>query len=346
MTTPDTIDTTQGAARWPVLSVAPMMDWTDRWCRLFHRALSRHTLLYTEMVTAPALWHGDPARLLDFDAAEHPVALQIGGSDPKELAHAAKLGADWGYREINLNVGCPSERVQSGSFGACLMAEPELVRDCLSAMRDAVPADLPVTVKSRIGIDDDEGYAPLRRFVEVVRHSGVRVFIVHARKAILKGLSPKENREIPPLHYEFVHRLKAEYPELTIVLNGGLGSLDSAMQASEGLDGAMVGRAAYHRPYDILAHADRLAFGDQNAAIASRHAVVEAMLPVAERLARAEQPLARLTRHMTGLFHGQPGSSGWKRFLAENAYQRGSGPEVLLSALKHVPDVDSSAAAA
>jgi len=323
-----------------------MMDWTDRWCRLFHRALSRHTLLYTEMVTAPALLHGDPERLLDFDAAEHPVALQIGGSNPTELAHAAGLGAQWGYREINLNVGCPSDRVQSGRFGACLMAEPELVRDCLIAMREAVPAGIPVTVKSRIGIDADEGYPPLARFVEIVRQSGVMVFIVHARKAILKGLSPKENREVPPLHPEFVHRLKGEHPDLTIVMNGGLGSLDGAMDAVRGLDGAMIGRAAYHRPYDILARADREVFVDDSAGIPSRSAVVEALLPVAERLARDGQSMARLGRHMTGLFHGQPGSSNWKRYLSENAHQRGRGPELFIQALAEVMVAQDRAAAA
>lgn len=328
------------------LSVAPMMDWTDRWCRLFHRALSRHTLLYTEMVTAPALRHGDPERLLGFDDTEHPVALQIGGSDPMELAHAARLGVQWGYREINLNVGCPSDRVQSGRFGACLMAEPELVRDCLTAMREAVPADIPVTVKSRIGIDADEGYEPLARFVETVRLSGITVFVVHARKAILKGLSPKENREIPPLHPEFVHRLKADHPDLTIIMNGGLATLGSALDATRGLEGAMVGRAAYHQPYDILARADRDAFGDMSAVPATRHAVVEAMLPVAERLARDGQPVARLTRHMTGLFHGRPGSSNWKRYLSENAHRRGQGPELLVAALAEVTEAESRAAAA
>lgn len=333
-------------ARHRRLSVAPMMDWTDRWCRLFHRALSRHTLLYTEMVTAPALLHGDPQRLLDFDAAEHPVALQIGGSNPVELAHAAKLGAQWGYREINLNVGCPSDRVQSGRFGACLMAEPELVRDCLIAMCEAVPPEIPVTVKSRIGIDADEGYQPLARFVEIVRRSGVKVFIVHARKAILKGLSPKENRQIPPLHPEFVHRLKSEHPDLTIVLNGGLATLDSAMDAARGLDGAMIGRAAYHQPYDILARADREVFADASLRIPSRASVVEALLPVAERLARDGQPMARLGRHMTGLFHGQPGSSNWKRYLAENAHQRGRGPELFLQALEEVMQAQAGAAAA
>ncbi len=333
-------------ARHRRLSVAPMMDWTDRWCRLFHRALSRHTLLYTEMVTAPALRHGDPERLLDFDAAEHPVALQIGGSNPVELAHAAGLGAQWGYREINLNVGCPSDRVQSGRFGACLMAEPELVRDCLIAMREAVPDGIPVTVKSRIGIDADEGYQPLARFVEIVRQSGVMVFIVHARKAILKGLSPKENREIPPLHPEFVHRLKSEHSDLTIVMNGGLGTLDGAMDAVRGLDGAMIGRAAYHQPYDILARADREVFADQSLGIPSREAVVQTLLPVAERLARDGQPMARLGRHMTGLFHGQPGSSNWKRYLSENAHQRGRGPDLFIQALAEVMEAQSRAAAA
>ena len=332
------------------LSVAPMMDWTDRWCRLFHRAMSRHALLYTEMVTAAAIRYGDPERLLAFDPAEQPVALQLGGSDPAALAHAARVAAPFGYREINLNVGCPSDRVQSGRFGACLMAEPALVAECLTAMREAVPADIPVTVKSRIGIDADEGYEPLARFVDVVAAAGTRIFIVHARKAILKGLSPKENRDIPPLHPEYVRRLKQERPDLCIVLNGGLQSLDQAAEEGAGLDGVMLGRAAYHMPWDVLAPADRAVFGDMSAQVPSRHDVVRAMIPVAERLVQQGQGVARLTRHMTGLFTGMPGSRTWKRQLSETAHRPGAGAEVLRDALQHVPEpvvvVSGDAAAA
>ena len=315
------------------LSVAPMLDWTDRWCRYFHRLLSRHTLLYTEMVTTGALLHGDTPRFLDFFDEEHPVALQLGGSDPGQLARCARLGEEWGYDEINLNLGCPSDRVQSGRFGACLMAEPALVAECVGAMLEAV--EIPVTVKHRLGIDHLDSYDRLAHFVDTLASAGCRTFIVHARKAWLEGLSPKENREVPPLHYERVYRLKQDFPELEIVINGGVLTLDEALLHLRQVDGVMIGRAAYHQPW-LLAGADRLIFGTGEHP-GDRHRVVERMLPLVERECARGVPLKRITRHMLGLFHGQPGAKRWRRYLSENAHLPGAGPEVLERALALVP---------
>ncbi|WP_431861498.1 tRNA dihydrouridine(20/20a) synthase DusA [Azospirillum sp.] len=304
-----------------------MMDWTDRHCRYFHRQLSKGTLLYTEMVTSGAVLHGPRDRLLGFDAAEHPVALQLGGSDPAELAACARIAEEWGYDEVNLNVGCPSDRVQSGRFGACLMAEPELVARIVGAMRAAV--SIPVTVKSRIAIDEMEEWPTLEGFVRTVSAAGCTHFVVHARKAWLRGLSPKENRDVPPLRYDLVHRLKREYPHLTIAINGGVRSLDETAEHLTRVDSVMIGRAAYENPY-LLADVDRRFLG--GAPGPDRHAVVEAMLPyVEERLSRGVQ-LAMITRHMLGLFQGLSGARAWRRHISENAHRPGAGPEVLLKA--------------
>ncbi|QRZ14086.1 tRNA dihydrouridine(20/20a) synthase DusA [Paracoccus methylovorus] len=297
------------------LSVAPMMDWTDRLCRRVHRLLSRRALLYTEMVTAQALIHGDPARLLDFDATEHPVALQLGGSDPAQLAEAARIGADWGYDEINLNVGCPSDRVQSGCFGAVLMTRPDLVTECVAAMMAASPVE--VTVKCRIGVDDQTPEDVLPDFLHRMRDAGVRRITIHARKAWLQGLSPRENREVPPLDYPLVHRMKREFPELHLSINGGIASLDTARGHLDAMDGVMIGRAAYHQPWDILGQADRLwgeepRFADPLEAARALRELVDAHLTLGGRL-------HQVTRHMLGLFHGRPGARGWRRQLSEGA---------------------------
>ncbi len=294
--------------------VAPMMDWTDRHCRRFHRLLSRHARLYTEMVTTGALIHGDVPRHLDFNAEEHPIALQLGGSEPEDLAHCARLAERWGYSEVNLNCGCPSERVQRGAFGACLMAEPQLVRDCVKAMADAV--SIPVTVKHRIGIDKTDSYDFVRDFVGTVAEGGATVFIVHARSAWLKGLSPKENREVPPLRYEFARRLKADFPGFTIVLNGGIADAVTVDQALEDLDGVMIGRHAYHEPW-FLAQADQRWFGDEHA-VPSREDVVQAMREYAVVAMAAGAPLRAVTRHMLGLYQGLPGARAWRRMLSDN----------------------------
>ena len=294
--------------------VAPMMDWTDRHCRRFHRLLSRHARLYTEMVTTGALIHGDVPRHLDFNAAEHPVALQLGGSEPDDLAHCARLAERWGYDEVNLNCGCPSERVQRGAFGACLMAEPKLVRDCVKAMADAV--SIPVTVKHRIGIDKTDSYDFVRDFVGTVAEGGATVFIVHARSAWLKGLSPKENREVPPLRYEFARRLKADFPGFTIVLNGGIADATAVDQALVDLDGVMIGRHAYHEPW-FMAQADQRWFGDAHAA-PNREDVVQAMREYAVVAMSDGAPLRAVTRHMLGLYQGLPGARAWRRMLSDN----------------------------
>jgi len=317
-----------------------MMDWTDRHDRFFLRLISRHTLLYTEMVTTGALLHGDAARHLDFDPAEHPVALQVGGSDPKALATAARMGADWGYDEINLNVGCPSDRVSSGRFGACLMAEPGLVADGLAAMIEAVPTTLPVTVKHRIGIDDLDSYDALTRFVDTVAGSGCRVFIVHARKAWLSGLSPKENREIPPLRPEVVIRLKADFPALTVVHNGGVRDLATAADHLRHLDGVMIGRGAYETPW-MLAEADHAIFGDPSTPVPDRAAVARAMAAYAARRLREGVPLQAITRHILPLFHGMPGARAWRRHLSETAHRPDADASVILEALARVaPSAD------
>jgi tRNA-dihydrouridine synthase A len=304
--------------------VAPMMDWTDRNCRAFHRQLSRHALLYTEMVTADAVLHGDRDRLLGFDGAEHPVALQLGGSEPHKLAAAARIGADMGYGEINLNVGCPSERVQSGAFGACLMREPELVADCLSAMREAV--SVPVTVKHRLGVDDDDPRERLFSFVDVQARAGTTVFIVHARKALLKGLSPKENRDVPPLDYDLAAELKRAYPQLTIILNGGIADLDVASNELPRFDGVMLGRAAYHTPA-ILLDVDRRFFGGTAPARTADEAAASFRPWIIKRLEQGV-PLHAITRHMLGLFTSRPGARQWRRILSENA-PRAHGPSAI-----------------
>jgi tRNA-dihydrouridine synthase A len=315
------------------LSVAPMMEWTDRHCRYFLRLISRHVLLYTEMVTTGAVLHGDRRRLLAFDPAEHPVAAQLGGSEAGALAESARICEDWGYDEVNLNVGCPSDRVQSGRFGACLMAEPELVARLVAAMRRAV--GIPVTVKSRIAIDEMEEWPTLERFVRLVSAEGCAHFTVHARKAWLKGLSPKENRDVPPLRYDLVHRLKAEFPHLHVTINGGIRSLDEACGQLSHVDGVMIGRAAYENPY-LLAGADRRLFGS-DALAPDRHEVVEAMLPYAEARLREGAPLSAISRHMLGLFQGLPGARAWRRHISENAHRPGAGPEVLAEAASRVP---------
>ncbi len=313
-------------------SVAPMMDWTDRHCRAFHRVLSRRALLYTEMAVDKAVIHGDRDYLIGFDPAEQPVALQLGGSDPKDLAKAAKIGASYGYVEINLNVGCPSDRVQSGRFGACLMREPELVADCVKAMQDAV--DVPVTVKSRIGVDDQEPETALFQFIETVAAAGITSFTVHARKAWLKGLSPKENRTIPPLDYDLVRKLKRERPELEIILNGGLETLDQALLEASDLDGMMLGRAAYHTPW-VLAEVDSRVFGERDPVL-SRAEAIEAYLPYLERRMSEGVPLHAMTRHILGLFHGQPGGRHWRRILTEKGGRHGSTLSVIDEALAAV----------
>ncbi|WBY01769.1 tRNA dihydrouridine(20/20a) synthase DusA [Ramlibacter tataouinensis] len=297
------------------LCVAPMMDWTDRHCRYFHRLLSRHALLYTEMVTAGALLHGDVPRHLDFLPEEHPVALQLGGSEPAELAQCARLGQQWGYDEINLNCGCPSERVQRGAFGACLMAEPALVADCVKAMVDAVA--VPVTVKHRIGIDQEERYGFVRDFVGTVAEAGCRVFIVHARNAWLKGLSPKENREVPPLRYEVVHRLKREFPHLQIVVNGGIAESGQVHEQLAQLDGVMVGREAYHNPW-WLASWEHDFFGAEPLA-RSRDDVEAAMADYMARQAREHgTPWSAIARHMLGLRNGLPGARRWRQVWSDH----------------------------
>lgn len=297
------------------LSVAPMMDWTDRHERFFLRLISAHVQLYTEMVTTGAILHGPRYRLLAFDPAEHPVALQLGGSEPAALAECAKIGADLGYDEVNLNVGCPSDRVQSGRFGACLMAEPDLVADSVAAMRQAV--DVPVTVKHRIAIDDQPEWETLIDFVDLVAAAGCEHFIVHARKAWLEGLSPRENREIPPLHYDLVHRLKAERPDLHVTINGGIDDLDAAAAHLRHVDGVMLGRAAYQNPY-VLAEADQRFFGAATNA-ESRHAVIAAYCPYIEREIAEGRHLVGMTRHILGLFNGLRGARAWRRYLSENA---------------------------
>ncbi|GAA0718647.1 tRNA dihydrouridine(20/20a) synthase DusA [Dokdonella soli] len=306
------------------------MDWTDRHCRFFHRLLSPRALLYTEMVTAQAVIHGDRARLLGFDPAEHPVALQLGGSEPDELAQAARIGAELGYDEINLNVGCPSDRVQSGRFGACLMREPALVADCVAAMRDAVThARAAVTVKCRIGVDDQDEYAGLSEFVDRVHAAGCNVFIVHARKAWLKGLSPKENREVPPLNYERVYRLKREHPQLTIVINGGVTSVAEIREHLRHVDGVMLGRTAYHEPYR-LAEIEAELFGTP---LPDRDEVLERLRPYVEaHLARGDR-LQHISRHILGLYQGLPGARAYRRVLSEQAHRADAGWKVIERAL-------------
>jgi tRNA-dihydrouridine synthase A len=321
------------------ISVAPMMDWTDRHCRAFHRVLTKRALLYTEMAVDKAVIHGDRDKLIGFDPAEHPVAIQLGGSDPSDLAAASRIAEGFGYAEINLNVGCPSDRVQSGRFGACLMQEPALVAECVSAMREAV--SVPVTVKCRIGVDAQDPEVALFAFVDTVAAAGIGSFTVHARKAWLKGLSPKENRTVPPLDYDLVRRLKAERPDLEVILNGGLETLDQAIAESETLDGMMIGRAAYHTPW-ILAEADSRLFGDSDP-VSNRLEAVEAYRPYLARQLEAGTRLHDMTRHMLGLFAGQPGARLWRRILSEKAPKRGAGLEVIDEALAAVVPRDEAA---
>jgi tRNA-dihydrouridine synthase A len=324
------------------LCVAPMMDWTDRHCRFFLRLITRRARLYTEMITGAALLHGDVPHHLDFDPAEHPIALQLGGGDPALLAHCAKLGERWGYDEINLNCGCPSERVQTGSFGACLMAEPTLVATCVAAMRDAVA--LPVTVKHRIGLDDGADYGFVRDFVGTVAAAGCDVFIVHARNAVLKGLSPKENREVPPLRYDVVHRLKRDFPALTIVINGGLTDWDGIDRELDAVDGVMLGRVAYHDPY-LLAAVDWRVFGD-DAPARSRAEVVRELVPYAARHVARGVPLRGIARHVLGLYHGRSGGRRFRQILSDAARLRDAGPALFLEALAAVEPVEAGAIAA
>ena len=321
-----------------ILSVAPMMDWTDRFDRYFLRLICKHVLLYTEMIHANAIVFGDGERHLQYHASEHPIAIQLGGSDPSMLAQAAKICERYGYDEINLNCGCPSERVQSGSFGACLMATPDLVADCVGAMQDAV--SIPVTVKHRLGIDDhmvDRGddYDFVRDFVEVVSQTGCSSFTVHARKAILKGLSPKENREIPPLNYDRAYALKKDFPHLEFIINGGITNLQETKNHLHHMDGVMIGRAAYTTPYDVLATADRDIYGDDHD-ILTRDEIALAMIPFIQDCLSGGIPLRMITRHMVGLYHGQHGGRVWRRYLSENAHQDGACEQVVLNALKQV----------
>jgi tRNA-dihydrouridine synthase A len=312
------------------ICVAPMMDYTDRHCRYLLRLLSPHALLYTEMVTAQALVHGDADRLLGFDPSEHPVALQLGGSDPALLARAARMGAERGYDEINLNVGCPSDRVQSGRFGACLMAEPALVADCMRAMREVV--SIPVTVKCRIGIDDRDDYEFFEHFVRVVHAAGVDVFVVHARKAHLQGLSPKENREVPPLRYDVPARLKAAHPDLTVILNGGLKTAEQVREWLPRFDGVMLGRQAYQEPYLLAALEQE--WLDPGAMLPDRHDIVERYAVYVEQMVRAGHRLPLLLRHIHGLYAGMPNARSWRRYLSEQGNRPGAGAEVLRDSLR------------
>lgn len=318
-----------GMTTLPDISVAPMMDWTDRHCRVFLRLIAPHVRLYTEMVTTGAILHGDKKRLLDFDAAEHPLALQLGGSDPDALAECAKIGADWGYNEINLNCGCPSDRVQNGSFGACLMKSPDLVARGVERMIAAV--DVPVTVKCRIGVDECDDRAFLDRFVKTVSSAGCETFIVHARKAWLQGLSPKENRDIPPLNYDLVAEVKAAYPRLRFIVNGGIKTTADIQNHLAAFDGVMIGREAYQNPYS-LADIEREIFGNDN--VLSRVEVVRAMIPYIERMGRENgTPVKSITRHMLGLFNGLRGARHWRRVLSTEAVKDGAMAQVIEGAL-------------
>jgi tRNA-dihydrouridine synthase A len=319
-----------------LVCVAPMLGWTDRHARYFLRLLSKHTLLYTEMVNTGALLHnkqkvGEQKRFLAFHPAEHPLAIQLGGSDPLALSKCTAMSEDAGFDEINLNVGCPSDRVQSGQFGACLMAQPELVADCISAMKSKV--SVPVTVKCRIGIDDMEGYEPLANFIDIVAQAGCKTFIVHARKAWLKGLSPKQNREIPPLKYDYVYRLKNEKPELDIVINGGIKTFEAIQQHIAHVDGVMIGREAYYNPY-ILARVDRDIYHDSNATIKSREEIVYQMLDYIDSETAKGTILHSITRHMLGLYHACPGAKAWRRHLSENSHRTDADSSVVKAALE------------
>jgi tRNA-dihydrouridine synthase A len=319
-----------------------MMDWTDRRCRFFHRLLTRHALLYTEMITAEAVIHGDQQKLLGFSPEERPLALQLGGSDPQRLAMAAKIATRFGYDEINLNVGCPSDRVQEGRFGACLMAEPDLVAAAVAAMQNAA-GDIPVTVKCRIGIDDQDSEADLDRFIRTVASAGCSTFIVHARKAWLQGLSPKENRDVPPLDHGRVVRLKQAYPHLTISMNGGIGSLDEAVAHLEHVDGVMLGRAAYHTPY-LLAQVDQRIFGDISAPV-ERREVIERLMPYIAAHLAAGGKMHSITRHVLGLYHGEPGARAFRRHLSGGNVSLAELEKALTAVDRRGTDPDRQAAA-
>lgn len=315
--------------------VAPMMDWTDRHCRYFLRLISKKSMLYTEMVTTGAVLYGNRERLLGYDQQEHPLALQLGGSQPQELAESAKIAEDYGYDEINLNVGCPSDRVQAGRFGACLMLEPDLVADCVAAMSSA--CQIPVTVKSRLGVDNHDSYEMLVNFIEKVSAAGCKTFILHARKAWLKGLSPKENREIPPLNYAVVHSIKKDFPTLEIIINGGIASLEQAKQQLCYVDGVMLGRAAYHNPF-LLAEVDSQ-FYACNKPVLKRHEIMEMFYPYVETQLKTGVYLSSITRHILGLYQGLPGARYWRRHLTEQAIKPGAGIEVLKDAVKKLSSV-------
>ena len=315
------------------LSVAPMLDWTDRHCRYFHRLLSQQTLLYTEMVTTGAILHGK-GDFLEYSEQEHPLALQLGGSNPVDLAACAKLAAERGYDEVNLNVGCPSDRVQNGRFGACLMAESELVADCVSAMKEVT--DIPITVKTRIGIDEQDSYEFLTKFISTVSEKGgCEQFTIHARKAWLSGLSPKENREIPPLDYDRAYQIKKDFSDLVIAVNGGITTLEQTKEHLQHLDGVMIGREAYHSPF-ILAEVDQQIFG-LDTPIKKRSQVVEEMYPYIERELSKGASLGHISRHMLGLFQSMPGARQWRRYISENAHKKGAGIEVMQTALAKIP---------
>ncbi|AXS40103.1 tRNA dihydrouridine(20/20a) synthase DusA [Breoghania sp. L-A4] len=320
------------AEKYKKIAIAPMMDWTDRHCRVFHRQLTRRALLYTEMVTTGAVIHGDRARLLGYSDVEHPVACQLGGSEPRDVAEAARIAEGFGYDEINLNVGCPSDRVQSGSFGACLMAEPDLVGDCVAAMKEAV--SIPVTVKCRLGIDDQDPEEALDRLADAVVSAGVDALWVHARKAWLKGLSPKENRDVPPLDYDRVYRLKQRLPDVWIGINGGIATLDDAERHLERVDGVMLGRAAYQQPA-LLAAVDNRIYREDTPPV-QLEAAIEALLPYIEEQLARDVRLSHITRHILGLFQGAPGARAWRRTLSTEAVKEGAGLEVIEAALAHV----------
>lgn len=313
-------------------SVAPMLDWTDKHCRYFHSLLTNKALLYTEMVTTGAIIYGDKQRFLAANTTKNPVSFQLGGSDPADLARCAQLIEGVGYNEVNLNVGCPSDRVQNGRFGACLMAEPDLVAECVSAMQQAV--SIPVTVKSRIGIDEQDSYEELTHFISTVASAGCNTFIIHARKAWLKGLSPKQNREVPPLRYDVVYQIKKDYPELNIVLNGGVTTLDSSTEILQHVDGVMMGREAYHNPY-LLAEVDAQLYS-ASIPIKTREEVVMELIPYIQQHLLEEGRLHSVTRHILGLFHGIPGARAWRRILSEKAPKKGADESVVLEALKQV----------
>ncbi|MCE9508617.1 MAG: tRNA dihydrouridine(20/20a) synthase DusA [Alphaproteobacteria bacterium] len=313
------------------ISVAPMMGWTDRHDRYFLRLISPHALLYTVMITTGAIVFGKKLEVLEYSPEEHPIALQLGGSDPRDLAHCTKLAEQYGYDEVNLNCGCPSERVQNGKFGACLMAEPQLVAECIDAMKQEV--SIPVTVKTRIGIDDRDSYQFLTDFIGPIAEKGCDTFIIHARKALLNGISPAENRSVPPLKWDVAYRLKQDFPQLTIVLNGGIKSIEDIQKSMEHVDGVMIGREAYQNPY-FLADVEREIFGNKN--VRSRHEVIEAMMPYIDRSLQNDADLKDITRHILGLYQGLPGARRWRQILSEEAYKPAANANVVREALKHV----------